>query len=249
MFNERDASVVSLMGDDYVEHNPLFGDGSGDVLGLIAELPDVGGDAIETHRVVEEAGFVAIHSSYALNEAFEPDEGAGSVAVDIFRFDTEGQVVEHWSVIQDAVPPEATVSGRSMVDGGGDPAANSDVAANVAVVRRLFEEGFANADVALLDELFAPEYIDHDPAATNGVERLRSFLEAGPIPVEVARVIPQGDLVFVHSHYTDGPLGDASVANIFRLENGAIVEHWSVAQATVPASETVSGNDMFSQLS
>lgn len=249
VFNDRDPSVIDLLGDPYYEHNPSVGDGAGGVLALISELAGVEGDLVETHRIVESDDLVAIHSSYALDTAFEPDRGDGSVVGDIFRFNSDGRIIEHWSVSQALVPTENTASGRSMVDGGGDPAAAVDPGTNVTLVRRLYDEVLVNADIPLLEDLFAEDFVDHNPEAFEGVDRWQSLLQAGPIPVEVARVVAQGDLVFVHVHYLEGALGDVAVVDIFRIENGLIVEQWSVVQPTIPAEETASGNDMFARSS
>ena len=70
------------------------------------------------------------------------------------------------------------------------------------------------------------------------------FAPVGPVDVEVHRVIAEGDLVAVHSHYTTWNM---SGVDIFRLHDGKIIEHWDVLQE-VPET-TASGNDMFSQLS
>ena len=59
-------------------------------------------------RVIAEGDLVALHVHSQLSP-----EDKGEVVVDIFRFDKDGKIVEHWDVIQ-AVPKEKTASGRSM---------------------------------------------------------------------------------------------------------------------------------------
>ena len=62
------------------------------------------------------------------------------------------------------------------------------------------------------------------------------------------RVIAQGNFDFVHSQ---GEMGGKKVAfaDLMRVENGKIVEHWDVIQDAVPAEKTKSGHDMFLQVS
>ena len=59
-------------------------------------------------RVMAEGDLVALHVHSQLSP-----EDAGEAVVDIFRFDKDGKIMEHWDVIQ-AVPKEKTASGRSM---------------------------------------------------------------------------------------------------------------------------------------
>lgn len=93
-------------------------------------------------------------------------------------------------------------------------------------------------------------YIQHNPYVPNGPEAFATFFssftkEHPEASVEVKRVVAEGDLVVVHSHFklTPDATGSAAV-DIFRLENGRIVEHWDVLQ-DVPATPAPNGNTMF----
>jgi SnoaL-like domain len=83
------------------------------------------------------------------------------------------------------------------------------------------------------------------PKADNGRQAAKGFFDAiGPVDVDAHRIIAEGDLVVVHSHYET--LGMAG-ADFFRLnEDGEIVEHWDVLQQA--PETTASDNDIFSQL-
>ena len=79
-------------------------------------------------------------------------------------------------------------------------------------------------------------YIQHNPQAPDGPEAFIAFVRgfAGQFPelnIEIKRVIAEGDLVMTHGLITTSPddRGTAA-ADIFRLENGKIVEHWDVVQ-------------------
>jgi predicted SnoaL-like aldol condensation-catalyzing enzyme len=88
--------------------------------------------------------------------------------------------------------------------------------------------------------------MQHNPQAGSGRDAVKAFFEGiGPVDVEVHRVVAEGDLVAVHSNYRTVNMAGV---DIFRFnEKGEIVEHWDVLQP-IPET-TVSGNDMFSQLS
>jgi predicted SnoaL-like aldol condensation-catalyzing enzyme len=116
---------------------------------------------------------------------------------------------------------------------------------NKQLVARLFDV-FRSGDVSGFDDLIAQEYKQHNPRAGNGLEAVKGFFgQVGPVDVEVHRVVADGDLVAVHSHYKTWNMAGV---DIFRVgSDGKVVEHWDVLQQ-IPES-TVSGNDMFSQLS
>jgi predicted SnoaL-like aldol condensation-catalyzing enzyme len=115
---------------------------------------------------------------------------------------------------------------------------------NKEVVQRLFE-AFRAGDTDAFDELIVDEYVQHNPQAGSGLQAVKDFFApVGPVDVEVHRVIAEGDLVAVHSHYKTWNMAGV---DIFRVDDGKIIEHWDVLQQ-VPET-TASGNDMFSQLS
>lgn len=89
-----------LIVDDYKQHNPLAGDGLQAVKGFFAQFGPVD---VEVHRVIAEGDFVAVHAHYRTLD---------SAAVDIFRFNDAGKIIEHWDVLQEV--PTATASGNDM---------------------------------------------------------------------------------------------------------------------------------------
>ena len=80
------------------------------------------------------------------------------------------------------------------------------------------------------------EYRQHAPYATDGhagiAEFVRQFKQSFPLHrYEVKKIVAEGDLVVLHLHGMNGPNPHGeSVVDIFRIENGKVVEHWDVIQ-------------------
>ena len=79
-----------------------------------------------------------------------------------------------------------------------------------------------------------PYYTQHNPTAPDGKEAVVGLL-SGWLPTvpglryDIKRIISDGDMVWVHSHVTRGPDDRGmAVVDIFRLEDGKVVEHWDV---------------------
>ena len=106
-------------------------------------------------------------------------------------------------------------------------------------------ELFGKKDVTALDRYFAEPYIQHSPGLPNGLEGLRNAVPHLDVDWQPERIFEDGDYVIAHS-LTKGwlPEGDAAIVDIFRFENGRIVEHWDVKEHYVPVEQTVSGNSM-----
>lgn len=92
--------------------------------------------------------------------------------------------------------------------------------------------------------------IQHNPGVADGRDAFVAALTAatgpGGLRADIKRVVAEGDLVAVHSRWasiTDSSAAPLAVFDIFRVENGLIVEHWDAMQP-VPA-EMAHGNGMF----
>ena len=95
----------------------------------------------------------------------------------------------------------------------------------------------------------ADDYTQHNPDVPDGkapfVGYFSGFFKENPQSrARIVRSATDGDLVYLHVHSTNGPedRGQA-VVDIFRVDDGVIVEHWDVIQ-DVPA-ESANDNTMF----
>jgi len=83
-----------------------------------------------------------------------------------------------------------------------------------------------------VEKYVGPEYIQHNPQAPDGPEAFIAFVKAFPeASVDIRSVFADGDIVITHSllKFTPGDRGTVAV-DLFRLEDGKVVEHWDVLQ-------------------
>ena len=121
---------------------------------------------------------------------------------------------------------------------------------NKEVVREFYELAFnEHRPEEAASRYMGLTYRQHNPTVPDGREAFIGFVggfvkQFPELHVDVQRVLADGDLVVLHSHMKVNP-GDrgSPVVDIFRVENGKVVEHWDVVQQ-VP-EKSANGNTMF----
>jgi predicted SnoaL-like aldol condensation-catalyzing enzyme len=128
------------------------------------------------------------------------------------------------------------------------PESARDAARNRELVVAFYTTVFVEKQVA---EGFAryvgPAYIQHNPRAPDGPEaavKLLSQVITRDSISEIKRIVAENDLVVLHVHSrANAQDRGRAIVDIFRVENGKIVEHWDVIQP-VP-EQAANGNTMF----
>ena len=129
------------------------------------------------------------------------------------------------------------------------PPAQADPAANKKTVADFYEKAINQKDFEAASKYLGSRYIQHNPGAADGPEGLKAFIgflrdKFPQAKSEIKRVFAEGDYVILHVHAVREPASRGrAIIDIFRLENGKIVEHWDVAQ-DVP-EKAANTNGMF----
>ncbi len=107
---------------------------------------------------------------------------------------------------------------------------------NRKAVVEFYEKAINQKDFEAASKYFGSRYTQHNPNAPDGPEGLKTFLQflKEKFPAsrsEIKRVFADGDYVILHVHAVrePGTRGNA-IIDVFKLENGKIVEHWDVVQ-------------------
>ena len=121
--------------------------------------------------------------------------------------------------------------------------------ANKKNVVEFYDKALNQKDFEAAARHLGPRYTQHNPVAADGPEGLKAFIQflRDKFPnarSEIKRVFAEGDYVIVHVHAIREPgTRGRAIIDIFKLENGKLVEHWEVAQ-DVP-EKAANANGMF----
>ena len=121
--------------------------------------------------------------------------------------------------------------------------------ANKRVATEFYDAAINRKDFAAASQYLGSQYKQHNPTAADGAEGLRAFIDflKARYPNqrgEIKRIVAEGDLVVLHVHSTRGDdTPGRAIVDIFRIENGKVVEHWDVIQ-DIPR-EAANQNGMF----
>jgi predicted SnoaL-like aldol condensation-catalyzing enzyme len=128
--------------------------------------------------------------------------------------------------------------------------AKTPLDANKDTVTNFYKVAFNDhKPAAAIEKYVGGSYIQHNPTVADGslpfIDFVNGFVAKNPhLHVDIKRIIAEGDLVVTHVHITTSETDRGLAAiDIFRLEDGRIVEHWDVVQP-VP-DKAANENGMF----
>ena len=119
---------------------------------------------------------------------------------------------------------------------------------NKALVLEAFDALFNKRDYAAADKYWSPNYIQHSAHIEPGRDGLFNLIRSTPdtLRYEHQLIVAEGDYVIVHGRFTGSGRPVAWIAaDIVRVENGRLAEHWDVLQDEATKAQSKSGLPMF----
>jgi predicted SnoaL-like aldol condensation-catalyzing enzyme len=119
---------------------------------------------------------------------------------------------------------------------------------NKAIVLDAFNALFNKRDYVAAERFWSPNYIQHSAHIEPGRDGLFNLVKSTPptLRYEPGVIVAEGDLVIVHGRYSGiGLPVNWIVADIVRMQDGILVEHWDVIQDEATEEQSKSGNPMF----
>ena len=116
-------------------------------------------------------------------------------------------------------------------------------------MRRLFEEGFHSGKLAVVDEIFHPNFVDRStpeqPPGTEGVKDYISMVRTGfpDISITIEDLVAEEERVVVRTTWRGTHLGEyegiaptskqvtRSMIQIFHVKDGKLLEEWSEGES------------------
>ncbi len=233
-----------LLAPGYIQHNLAYGTGADAFVGSVSYLASAGvKTTVNNIRAYEDGDKVFLQTVYNF-------AGMGEqVAFDIFRFDADGRIAEHWDNLAALAAPNP--SGHTQIDNVAPVKDIDRTEANRTLVKNfLYDVMQGNNPQKTPDYFDGDAYIQHNTGIADGLSGLGAALaalaEAGiqMIYTTVHQVLAQGDYVLAVSEGTFGG-SPTSYYDLWRVENGKIAEHWDVMETIADKNTWQNQNGKF----
>ena len=234
-----------LLDENYIQHNLAYGTGEAAFLGSVEYLASAPvKTTVNNIRAFADGDYVFLQTVYNF-------AGAGEqVAFDIFRFDEDGEIAEHWDNLA-PLADQPNPSGRTQIDGALEITDLDKTEENRQLVKNfLYDVMQGHNPDKTADYFDGDTYLQHNTAIADGVSGLNAALTAlaeqgiQMIYNETHLVLAQGNYVLAVSEGTYGG-APTSYYDLWRVENGKIAEHWDVMETIADPSTWQNSNGKF----
>ena len=119
---------------------------------------------------------------------------------------------------------------------------------NKAIVLEAFDTLFNKRDYTAAERFWSPNYNQHSAHIAPGREGLFDLIKSIPatLKYEPGTIVAEGDIVIVHGRFSNiGLPVNWIAADIVRIKDGILVEHWDVIQDEATEEQSRSKRPMF----
>jgi len=119
---------------------------------------------------------------------------------------------------------------------------------NKALVLKAFETLFNEQDYVAAERFWSPNYIQHSAHIEPGREGLFNLIKSAPstLKYEPGVIVAEGDFVIIHGRFSgNGRPRSWIAADVVRIADDVLAEHWDVLQDEATRAESKSGLPMF----
>jgi predicted SnoaL-like aldol condensation-catalyzing enzyme len=119
---------------------------------------------------------------------------------------------------------------------------------NKALVLEASDALFNRRDYAAAERFWSPDYIQHSAHIAPGRDGLFNLVKNAPaaLKYEPGVIVADGDFVIVHGRFSGHGLAvNWIAADILRIKDGILIEHWDVIQDEATREQSKSGKPMF----
>ena len=125
---------------------------------------------------------------------------------------------------------------------------HTTAAENKALVLKAFDTLFNQRDYTAAERYWSPNYIQHSAHIEPGREGLFNLIKSAPptLKYEPGLIVAEGNFVIIHGRFSgQGRPKSWIAADIVRIVDGVLVEHWDVLEDEASRAESKSGLPMF----
>ena len=235
-----EAAVAVVNPNKYIQHNPQTHEGGEGLAELFKRLAK-SSPRVNIVRVFSDGDYVFAHTEY--------DFSSSNIGFEIFRFEGD-MTVEHWDNIQPRKGPNP--SGHTMVDGPTEAFDFDKTEFNREIVGFFVDDVLIKGQFDKLEQYIDNSYYtEHNPRFGDGIKVLHSALtestsnEGMMIQYDKNhRILAEGNFVLSVSEGSYNGI-HSSFFDLFRVDNGKLVEHWDTTEAIPPRSEWKNDNGKF----
>lgn len=230
-----------LLSDTYTQHNLDYPTGPAGFIAAVTNLQQAPvKTTVENIRAFEDHDFVVLHNRYNF-------AGAGEqAAFDIFRFDDDGKITEHWDNLAPVTDPNP--SGHTQFDGTTIITDLNKTDANKQLVHQFIRDVLQGKNPSTITDYFdGDHYIQHNSQIADGLSGLNAAM-AAMAKANQAMVYTKNHLLLGQGNFvlavSEGEYAGEHVAfyDLFRIDQAKLAEHWDIV-APIPAPDQWKNNN------